>query len=160
MQATQEERATILVVEDDETIKLMLRRALEKEYEVVEASDGIDGLVLATARPFPALVITDIMMSRLSGLDMVKRIRANEAVGDVPIIILSAKATPQEYSQGIRAGATRYVVKPFKVGELLGTVRSMIHATLDADEVELSSIEPPPRQALDGVEPADGDGEA
>lgn len=116
-------RKRVLVVEDDAALLEMVERMLSNDFEVVKASNGLGGLLVATGNERPDLIVTDIMMPKLDGLAMAKRIKQDERAAKIPIIFLTAKDTPQDVISGIQAGARSYVTKPFKSEELLKKVR-------------------------------------
>ena len=120
------EPPTILVVEDDPVILDLLAVNFELEgYTVVRAVDGEDGL--ATARRFrPAAVVTDIMMPKRSGLDLLRDLRADADLAAVPVILVSAKALASDIREGLAAGADDYVTKPFEPDELLVRVEKLL----------------------------------
>jgi len=116
----------ILIIEDDEAIVKVLRRSLTYEgYQVETALDGETGLMLARNRR-PDLVILDWMLPEMDGLEVCQRLRS---LGNVPILILTAKDTIQDRVQGLDAGADDYMVKPFELDELLARVRALLRRT-------------------------------
>jgi two-component system response regulator RegX3 len=113
--------ARILIVEDEESLADSVRYNLEREgYAVTVAGDGRRALERFRAEP-PALVILDLMLPELSGLDVCKAIRAES---DVPIIIVTAKDAEADKVTGLELGADDYVTKPFSVRELISRVRA------------------------------------
>ena len=115
--------ARILVVDDDRRITAMLRRALAYEgYEVDLAPDGAKGLLSARDRP-PDIVILDVMMPGLDGLEVCRRLRS---AGDVPILMLTARDEVPDRVAGLDAGADDYLVKPFALEELIARVRALL----------------------------------
>lgn len=113
----------ILVIEDDPDIRLFLAASLGGAgYEVVGAARGREGIDSAEEET-PALVILDLGLPDMNGIDVVRRLRAN---GDVPIIILSARTDEREKIRALDAGADDYLTKPFGVGELLARVRAAL----------------------------------
>lgn len=113
----------VLVVDDDRRITAMLRRALVYEgYEVDIAPDGANGLRLARDRS-PDVVVLDVMMPELDGLEVTRRLRA---VGDVPILLLTARDAVVDRVAGLDSGADDYLVKPFDLDELLARVRALL----------------------------------
>jgi DNA-binding response OmpR family regulator len=118
----------ILLVEDDTAIRDAVAYNLEREgYEVVAAADGVTGLRLARDEQ-PDLLVLDLMLPRLSGLDVCRVVRAERPV---PILVLTARATEDERIQGLDLGADDYVTKPFSMRELMARVR----ASLRRDEL-------------------------
>lgn len=126
---TAETKKRILVVDDEQQITLVLRSGFVKHgYDVRVASEGEAALELFNAWS-PDLVITDLSMPNMDGLELCKRLRA---VSSVPIIVLSVKGEEAVKIEALDAGADDYVTKPFGIGELLARVR----ATLRRSPVE------------------------
>ncbi len=124
----------ILVIEDDPKIADLLRRGLIYEgFEVDVAPDGESGLRLARDRP-PDLVILDLMLPDMDGLEVLRRLRK---ASDVPVLILTAKDAVSDRVLGLESGADDYVVKPFYFEELLARVRALLRRahTRSAPEV-------------------------
>jgi two-component system response regulator MprA len=115
----------ILVIDDEHKIVDFIRRGLAYEgYAVDIAYDGESGLVQARHEP-PDLVILDVMMPGLDGLEVCRRLRASER-SDVPILMLTAKDAVPDRVAGLDAGADDYLVKPFAFDELLARVRALL----------------------------------
>ena len=115
---------TVLVVEDDSTLRLGLTKALRSDgYRVVTAPTGQEGLDAVLAEP-PDLVILDVMLPGMNGYEVLESIRARDA--DLPIIMLTAKGEEEDRVRGLKAGADDYVVKPFGVAELLARVQAAL----------------------------------
>ncbi len=113
----------ILVIEDEERIRQFLQRGLSFEgYRVDTAEDGQVGLDLARENP-PDLVLLDLMLPGMDGIEVCKRIRV---VSDVPILMLTAKETIEDRVVGLDAGADDYLVKPFAFDELMARVRALL----------------------------------
>ena len=106
------EMKRILVVEDNETNMYLIRFMLEKNgYEVIEAREGAVGVELAVKEK-PDLIIMDIQLPGIDGLEATKRIRASEADGDIPIIALTSFAMAGDKERALAAGCTGYIEKP------------------------------------------------
>lgn len=102
----------ILVIEDNETNLYLIRFMLEKSgYEVIEAREGAAGVELAIKEK-PDLIIMDIQLPDIDGLEATKRIRATEADGDIPIIALTSFAMAGDRERALAAGCTGYIEKP------------------------------------------------
>ena len=113
----------VLVVEDDDDIADVLRRSLRQEgHEVRTAGDGEEALTMA-AEFIPDLVILDLGLPRLDGVEVCRRLRAD---GDVPILILTARSDTGDRVEGLDAGADDYLVKPFERSELLARMRALL----------------------------------
>jgi two-component system, OmpR family, response regulator MprA len=122
----------VLVVEDDPDIADFLRRGLiYKDYEVEVAYDGQEGLNAARDRP-PDLVLLDLMIPKIDGVEVCRRLRAASAI---PIIILTARDSVTDKISGLDAGADDYVTKPFAFDELLARVRAALRHKEPAEEV-------------------------
>ncbi|WP_437902248.1 response regulator [Sorangium sp. So ce327] len=117
----------ILVVEDEQDTAAMIARFLGDEFDTVVATNGVDGLALAQQEPLPDLVIVDIMMPKLDGVSMTKRLREHEPMRRVPIIFLTAKSDPMDVIAGIQAGARHYITKPFVLDDLKKKVRKAVY---------------------------------
>jgi two-component system, OmpR family, response regulator RegX3 len=115
--------ATILIIEDEESLAEAVRYSLEREgYRVSVASDGRQGLERFRADP-PSLVLLDLMLPELSGLDVCRQIRQTS---EVPIVMLTAKDAEADKVAGLELGADDYVTKPFSIRELVSRVRAHI----------------------------------
>ena len=118
---------TVLVVEDDPVILRLLEVNFELEgYRVLVAHDGAEGIELARQER-PDIVLSDIMMPKASGLELVQAIRGDEAIKATPIILLSAKAQSADLKAGLDAGADEYVTKPFEPLDLLERVNALLN---------------------------------
>jgi two-component system phosphate regulon response regulator PhoB len=118
--------STVLLVDDDPDIRHLVAYKLTKAgFDVVQAADGLAALQ-AVQQQVPDLVILDIRMPRMSGFEVCRELRANPLTETVPIIMLTARARPQDLEQAYAAGATDYVVKPFSPRILLQHVESAL----------------------------------
>ena len=136
-------RAKILVVEDEPNMVVGLRDNFEFEgYEVITASDGVEGLARALEES-PDLVVLDVMMPRMSGLEVCKQLRAKRA--SLPIIMLTARGQEVDKVVGLELGADDYVTKPFSIRELLARVKAVLRRTSvvpkDLDQHSFGDIE-------------------
>ena len=116
----------ILIVEDEEALRLLLRYNLEAEGYEVEELPRADEAELRLRERQPDLVILDWMLPGLSGIELCRRLRANETTRTLPIILLTARGEEDERVRGLATGADDYVVKPFSVPELLARVKSVL----------------------------------
>jgi two-component system, OmpR family, response regulator len=127
----------ILVVEDDKKIASFVVKGLKQNgYAVDFCGDGEEALVLAETTPYDAAVV-DIMLPKLDGLSLIQRLRGKGS--QVPVIILSAKATVDDRVQGLQAGGDDYLTKPFAFSELLARIQALIRrATQTAEPTKLN----------------------
>jgi DNA-binding response OmpR family regulator len=132
----------ILVVEDDRTYRQLLAKALEDSglaVDVEMAEDGIEGLALARNNP-PDLVLLDVMMPGIDGLDVCAQLRANVRTAFVPILMLSGLSDADDRIRAFMAGTDDYVVKPFDRGELLARVRRILERTYGGVSYEAGDV--------------------
>ncbi|MDA0576874.1 MAG: response regulator transcription factor [Verrucomicrobia bacterium] len=116
----------ILVVEDDEDIQELIVYNLRREgYTVVTADTGEAGLEKARARP-PALVLLDLMLPKMDGLEVCRRLKADDKTKQVPIVMVTAKGEEPDVVSGLELGAADYIAKPFRPRELVARVRAVL----------------------------------
>jgi len=122
----------ILVVEDDDKIAQFVVKGLKQEgYAADHAPDGDTGLALALNTPYDAAIV-DIMLPRLDGLSLVKRLRGQRA--DLPVLFLSARASIDDRVKGLQAGGDDYLTKPFAYAELSARLQALIRRATRAPE--------------------------
>ncbi len=118
--------ASILVIEDEEPIQILLRYNLESEGHRVRMSpDGEDTMMLI-ADERPDLILLDWMLPGISGIEVCRLVRARPETKDIPIIMLTARSEEAERVRGLATGADDYLVKPFSVPELLARIKSIL----------------------------------
>ena len=116
----------VLVVDDDPVILKLLRVNFEMEgYSVTTASDGVKGLKAAREER-PDVIISDVMMPHMNGLELVAALDADVSTDAIPVILLSARAQEIDVSDGLHAGADDYVTKPFDPIELIDRVQQLL----------------------------------
>lgn len=118
-------RGRILVVDDNADMRGYLLRLLQDHWQVEAASDGVKALERICQQP-PDLVIADVMMPHMDGLELLSRLRSDAATAQIPVLLLSARAGEQASAGGLRAGADDYLVKPFSRHELLARIESRL----------------------------------
>ena len=124
---------TILLIDDDQNVSHLIRLYLEKEgYRVYEAFRGDEGLA-AFKQHSPSLVLLDIMLPGIDGLDVLREIRKTSKV---PIIMLTAKDETFDKVLGLELGADDYITKPFKNKELVARVKAVLRRTRETEEVK------------------------
>jgi two-component system, OmpR family, response regulator MprA len=122
----EDNRPRLLVVDDEQSIVDFIRLGMRYEgYRVEEASDGVTGFD-AAQRLRPSLVILDVMLPGMDGIEVCRRLRENEATQDIPILMLTAKDEVRDRVTGLDAGADDYLTKPFSFEELLARVRALL----------------------------------
>jgi DNA-binding response OmpR family regulator len=115
----------LVVIDDDISIRQMLLHALGKKYTIYEAGDGQEAKEVLDAIPPPDAIICDVMMPRMDGVELAKRLRKDKVLARVPILFLTAKDGAMDVIAGINAGARHYVTKPFKIADVVAKVAHM-----------------------------------
>ena len=146
----------VLVVEDDVSIADVLRRTLRQEgHEVRSAADGVEALELAEDF-VPDLVVLDLGLPKLDGVEVLKRLRASS---DVPILILTARTETEDRVEGLDSGADDYLMKPFERKELLARLRALMRRRPPRGSAALSvgdlRLNPDTREVTRGDRPID-----
>jgi len=119
---------TVLVIDDDPVIVKLLRVNFELEgFNVISAGDGREGAEMVRAER-PDVVISDIMMPTMNGLELVSILKSDPTTADVPVLLLSAKAQMADVQRGFELGADDYVTKPFDPIELIDKVTALVAA--------------------------------
>ncbi len=119
-------RKRILIIEDDKDIRGLLRYDLEREgFRVSESEDGLEGLALVRKSP-PDLLVLDLMLPRLSGLEICKQVRQEQTGTRMPILVLTARSEEPDRIVGLEMGADDYVTKPFSPRELVARVKALL----------------------------------
>ena len=133
-------KTKILVIEDHPEMRRFIAEVLSSEYRVITAADGLEGLSSVAAER-PDLVVTDLMMPKLGGDELVRRMRANTELTQLPVLVLSARADDELRLKLLAESVQDYLVKPFSAGELRARVRNLVtmKQTRDLLQQELAS---------------------
>lgn len=116
----------ILIVEDEVDLVTLLKYNLEKEgFRTLTASDGEEALLLSNEQT-PHLILLDLMLPLLSGLEVCRQLRRSAKTRDIPIIMLTARGEEADRVRGLTSGADDYVTKPFSTGELIARIRAVL----------------------------------
>jgi len=115
----------ILVVGNDEDSRGLVVSGLKNDYRVIEVDNGNDGLNMALEQP-PDLIVTNIMMPSMSGIELCRELKTNIMTAHIPVIILTAQAAVESQIEGLEAGADFYVTKPFNMLLLRARTRSLL----------------------------------
>lgn len=121
----------VMIVDDSKTVRMSMEYLLKNNgYQVLSAEDGSDGLKKLgeriTAGSKPALIITDINMPNMGGLDFIKNAKANPASKFIPIVILTTESQESMKMEGKQAGAAGWIVKPYQPEQLIAVVRKFV----------------------------------
>ena len=141
-----EELATVLIVDDNADMRAYLRTLLLDRYYVIEAADGQSGLKLAV-ESVPDIVVSDVMMPVMDGLAFCTRLKQHEATSHIPVLLLTARSSEQQYIEGLQTGADAYILKPFNMDILhrniinLLTVRRTLRNKFTGNESQNHQVE-------------------
>ncbi len=135
--ANNEEALNVLIVEDNKELRRFLRNILAETYTVIEAVNGQEGLEYALQN-IPDLIISDVMMPVMDGLDMVKALKENMDTCHIPIILLSAKSSLDDRIAGLEQGIDDYITKPFSATYLKTRIHSLLHQRKHLQEIYFS----------------------
>jgi signal transduction histidine kinase len=122
----QERPYSVLVVEDTPDVIRVIRLALHHDFRVLAAPDGLKGLELARKHR-PTVIVTDLMMPEIDGLELTRRLKADPATRHIPIVMLTARGDLEDRVAGLETGVNAYLAKPFSAKELVSVVRSQLH---------------------------------
>lgn len=119
---------SILIVEDSTTTSSLIKTVIEDlgDFNIVEAPTGFDALKLLPTQDFD-LVVTDINMPDITGLELINFVRSNQRYSNIPLIIVTTERSEEDKKRGMALGATAYVTKPFKPTELQDVVRKVLN---------------------------------
>ena len=126
VQTSRKIEKTVLVVEDNDEFRHFLSQELSRIYnKVLTAKDGIEGAMMAEAEN-PDIIVSDVMMPRMNGTDMCRRIKENIETSHIPIVLLTAWSTDEGRAAGYKAGADAYIAKPFDMEVLLARISNLL----------------------------------
>lgn len=147
MTDTEEQRPTVLVVDDNESLRTFIASLLKDEYRLLLAADGKEALEVA-GRQLPDLVISDVMMPVMDGLAFCQALKAQLATSHIPVILLTAKNMEDQRAEGYASGADAYISKPFSEKVLLSRVGNLLKSRLQLKQyyLENGSIDAPARE--------------
>ena len=120
-----ERKWTVLLVEDNTEVRQYVKEYLEKYFYIVEADNGMDALELALQK-YPDLVLSDIMMPKMDGLELCKRIKEDIQLEHIPVVLMTAKSMVEHIKEGFSVGADDYIVKPFNIEILVTRLQNML----------------------------------
>lgn len=119
------ERFSILIVEDNPDVRSFIKQALHSAYSILEAENGVKGFELAVDQ-IPDLILSDVMMPEMDGLELCRKLKMDERTSHIPIILLTARSGNIHHVTGLKTGADIYITKPFSVPVLLLNINNML----------------------------------
>lgn len=149
-EAVQEKKYTILLVEDNEELLQVLTELFEPFYQIITATNGVDGLEQVKRNDID-IIVSDVMMPKMSGTEMCLQIKGNADYCHIPIVLLTALGTVEQSIEGLNRGADAYIAKPFNARLLLARVNNLIRNRLliqqqfdkkSVNDIDLTSVNP------------------
>ncbi|WP_016777460.1 hybrid sensor histidine kinase/response regulator transcription factor [Anaerophaga thermohalophila] len=125
LQQSFDNKPVVLIVEDNSDFRKLLKSNLEPVFTVIEAPNGVIGYETALNKK-PNIIISDVLMPSMNGIELTRKIRKNEATSHINIILLTAKISDEERAEGYRAGADSYIAKPFNLNTLLARMEALL----------------------------------
>lgn len=121
--------ARVLVIDDEPDVRWLIRMSLERAgHEVIDAEDGLRGIALAMKQR-PEIIVLDLMMPVMDGYGVLAELAKDPRTADVPVVVLSARAIPDEAERAVGAGARRFLEKPFDPDLLAGELNDLLDAS-------------------------------
>lgn len=145
--AESETRYNLLIIEDEQELSDYITSELSHEFLVTVATDGVEGLKMA-GEMIPDLIITDVKMSGISGLEICRILKNQMITSHVPIIILSAKVSVDDQIEGLETGADVYMIKPFSINHLKAQIHTLISSKKNAFKRNLKEASLIPKEVL------------
>ncbi|MDD4969528.1 MAG: two-component regulator propeller domain-containing protein [Paludibacter sp.] len=133
------EQQTILIVEDNAELRTFLKTVLKNKYEILEAENGIEALVLIKSM-IPDLIITDLMMPEMNGLELAKAVKEDIQISHIPLVLLTAKTDMESKLEALQQGADDYITKPFSSAYLEARIENLLKLRKQLQELYRSSI--------------------
>ena len=119
-------KKTVMIVDDDTSMRSRLRAGLEAFYDVIEAKDGMEAAEMAGSIQPPAMIVCDVVMPRVDGFTLAKILRGNPVMKKVPIMFVSSRNSPQDVTQALMLGACQYVLKSTPISEIVAKIRKIV----------------------------------
>lgn len=147
---------TVLVVDDNEDMRRYIRTLLTDKYYVTEAVDGENGLQVAH-ETIPDIIVSDVMMPVMDGLEFCRRIKADTMTSHIPVILLTARSTEEQQLEGLGSGADDYMTKPFSAQLLLARIDNLLKSRLKLRHLFDGKVksEPEVKEAEEKLSPLD-----
>jgi len=125
-QTKKKKEHSMLIVEDNDEMRSYIKDILIDQYNILEALNGEEGLQVALDKG-PDIVITDVMMPKMNGLDFCRQLKQNLNISHIPVVMLTAKNSIEHEIEGLEHGADQYIAKPFKINQLKLTIRNLLN---------------------------------
>ncbi len=119
-------KKTVMIVDDDASMRARLRVGLEAFYDVIEAKDGMEAAEMTGSILPPAMIVCDVVMPRVDGFTLAKILRGNPVMKKVPIMFVSSRNSPADVRQALVLGACQYVLKSTPISEIIAKIRKIV----------------------------------
>lgn len=116
----------LLIIDDHKDIRTFIHQSMGKEYRMIEAAEGVQGWELALEQ-MPDLIISDVMMPKMDGIELCRRLKTNPKTSHIPVILLTARSSDESELEGISIGADAYIRKPFSMDLLKAQIQNILH---------------------------------
>ena len=120
-----ENNVLVLIIEDNKDMRTYIRSELEFSYRIIEAEDGVDGFIKAKEY-IPDIIISDVMMPRMDGITLLKKLKKNDKTNHIPIILLTARHSEEHIIEGFESGVDEYIAKPFNSSILRARIENLL----------------------------------
>jgi DNA-binding response OmpR family regulator len=137
-------KPVVLVVEDNQNLRLYLRENLEEQYEIVEAENGKQALAMLESK-MPDLILSDIMMEEMDGIEFCSKVKKDKITSHIPFVFLTAKDSEQQKLEGLKTGADDYIVKPFNFDILKTKIQNLIQLRQNIRDVFRTKMQIEPK---------------
>ncbi len=144
LEDNQEDKMQILIVEDNPDMRIYIRDCFDSRYDIIEAGDGKAGFDTAT-NTMPDLIISDLMMPEMDGIELCKQLKTDERTSHIPVILLTALASVEDRIRGLETGADDYIAKPFNRQELQTRTQNLIYQRIKLIERFSKSVRLEPK---------------
>ncbi len=139
---------SLLIIEDNTELRDLMRETFIAQYVIHEAADGAEGLALATGL-IPDIIISDIMMPVMDGVEVCERLKTDERTSHIPVILLTAKSTQSDHVSGLETGADMYLTKPFSIKILELNVRNLLASRERLRQIFMQQMNQYPKEIKD-----------
>lgn len=129
MQTDTNSRPKVLIADDDPSLRVLLREILKEEFDVREAADGNEALAAACSDDAPDIIVLDLLMPRMNGLEVCQRLRERADTSNIGILVLTARSSSLDQRLVDALGADAYLAKPFQPLEILSLTRVLVRAS-------------------------------
>ena len=136
-----QDKATILVIDDNTDARLFLQRSLDDEYHVLVAANGKEALQVLARKDNISIIVSDVMMPEMDGIEFFREIKSNISYSHIPVILLTAKSSEENIVAGLEDGVADYITKPFSLAVLRLRIRKVLEWSQNVYNIVATGIE-------------------